>query len=110
MAINLLTENLLPLADVPAFLASRGVRSRFGDKPISRRTVEGWVQAGKLETTARGVLYRVHTSQEALARMLAGEQVFSASPPRRKERRFTDEDIRREHEDATRELKEMGVI
>lgn len=111
MAIDLLNERLMPLSDVPAFLESRGVVKRGGGGRVSVRTIQLWIARGKLEATPR-VMGIQHTSEEALARMLAGDvsparEGRSVAQSQRKQR--TRRDRERSHAAAGEYLKKEGV-
>lgn len=57
--IDIGTEHLLRISDVPGYLAGRGVR-------VSRRAVYAWVAHGLLEVVEVGGI--LHTSREAVQR------------------------------------------
>lgn len=112
MAIDLLTEKLMPLTAVPAFLESRGIVPRSGKSRVVVHTVQQWVKSGKLEATPR-VAGVQHTSEEALARMLMGEGGSggkAAAGSKQPRRHRTRRDQERAHEAAMERLREQGVL
>lgn len=107
MAINILKEKLVSLRDVPAWLESKGYVNSHG-KPFTLRLVQRWAEQGLLETTPRVVSIR-YTSEEAIARMLAGETL-----PRVNRQTETvparQGGCGRSHEEATENLRRKGVL
>jgi hypothetical protein len=97
MPIDIEREQLLPLADVPAWLLARGYRTKYDTAP-SLRTVQEWAAKGLLEVTPDGLGVRRYTSIEALVRMFEGStepvKAKRQPTPRQQRRRRVQDDAR----------------
>lgn len=112
MTIDILTEKLLLLRDVPRYLADLGIFSRDG-RVVTIRTVTEWVARGLLEATPRSILNTRYTSKEAIARMFGAEtpaEVVRHGRKPNKRQRPTRHQRDREHGEAMKRLQAEGVV
>lgn len=63
--IDLERDDLIPLRDVPGWLAERGILSSQGN-PIQLRTIYEWINRGALDVVK---FSRTYTSAQALTRL-----------------------------------------
>jgi len=114
MMLDIADEKLIPLTAIPALLAERGFRSRYG-RPVALRTVQGWASSGKLDCTPSRCGGVRHTTLEALERMLRGgsgeaerEETGGAKFGRRR-RHMTTKRQAQAHAEAEAEAAKLGI-
>lgn len=111
MAIDILSEDLIAIADVPAWLAEIGITGPEG-KALNVRTIQDWLSHGRLEATPKKICGKRYTTKQALARLLAGETSparegrATAQAPRKQR---TRRDRERDYNTAMEKLKKQGV-